>query len=54
MVEKFQNSKKRNRTLTLCKLKTLDYRIFRKIREKIKNASKGVSNKNSIITKFKE
>lgn len=44
MVEKFKDSSKRNKTLTLCKLKTLEYRLFRKIREKLKNyANKGGS-----------
>ena len=36
MVEVFKDEKKRANTLTLAKLKTLEYRLFRKIREKLK------------------
>ena len=54
MVEKFKDTKKRSRTLTLCKLKTLEYRLFRKMREKLKNLyRKNAPRKNKIISKFK-
>lgn len=39
-------------SLSLCKIKTLEYRIFRKIREKLKNMTNDESKNKKIKTKF--
>ena len=55
MVENPQSSE-RKRTLTLTKLKTLEYRLFRKMREKLKTcANKGKNTeKNKVMNKFEK
>jgi len=42
--------------LSLCKLKTLEYRVFRKMREKFKNylSNKGTKGQEEVLTVFKK
>ncbi len=40
------------RTLSLCKLKTLEYRVFRKLREKLRNYSKNKKGVKQVKDKF--
>ena len=42
----------KSHTLNLCKLKTLDYRFWRKLREKLKNFLNGRYNKEKLISKY--
>lgn len=45
-----------DRVLSLCKLKTIEYRIFRKMREKLRNYYKNSANRvpDGIVTQFKK
>ena len=50
-IKRDKEGSKLDSVLSLCKLKTLEYRMFRKIREKCRNYS-GASNTDTVIQRF--